>query len=118
MTVLGPACAKSVRSHTDSAWGVGGGGWGDTIWGGGSANREPGSYDPICNHDNEVSTEIILGALKRQLFRAAGKSWHPKFKNSPRLTSRMQAIYKVATMGALVFACSVPFCGFLIIIKV
>ena len=24
MTVLGPSCAKSVRSRTDSAWGVGG----------------------------------------------------------------------------------------------
>ena len=26
LVILGPACAKSVRSHTDSAWGVGGGG--------------------------------------------------------------------------------------------
>ena len=39
MTVLGPACAKSVRSHTDSAWGVGGWGGGDTI--GGEGVGEP-----------------------------------------------------------------------------
>ena len=38
--VLGPSCAKSVRSHTDSAWG--GGGWGDTIgWGAGGGVGEP-----------------------------------------------------------------------------
>ena len=39
MTVLGPACAKSVRSHTDSAWGVGG--WGGGYhWGGGGRRTE------------------------------------------------------------------------------
>ena len=48
MTVLGPSCGKSVRSHTDSAWG--GVGRGDTIGGGvvvGGGGRRTENRDHI-----------------------------------------------------------------------
>ena len=52
MMVLGTACAKSVRSHTDSAWGVGGwGGGGGYHWGGGGGRRTENRdhiYEHVC----------------------------------------------------------------------
>ena len=41
-SLLEPSCGKSVHSHTVSA--LGGWGGGIPLGGGGSANREPGSY--------------------------------------------------------------------------
>ena len=69
MTVLGPACAKSVRSHTDSAWGVGGGGGGGRIPLGGEPPRTGIIYTLVrkFRYRNPFRAKVYILSIYQEL---------------------------------------------------